>query len=109
MLGHAKAGLAMGGERVHRVSRVVVVEMSRAGGAPRGQDSPIQRKATLNRISLHLEQSCDVTSRLYWIRRDFSEVIRIVLLQPSEQKAFVARKSERSSAPPLLTYISCHK
>lgn len=56
MLRHAQAGLAVGAEGVQRASIVVVVEVSRAGGASRGQDGPVHRKLALHRVPLHLEQ-----------------------------------------------------
>lgn len=54
MLSDAQAGLAVGEQRVQNTSAAVVVEVSRAGGAPRGQDGPVQRELALHRVSLHL-------------------------------------------------------
>jgi len=59
MLSDAQAGLAVGEQRVQNTSAAVVVEVSRAGGAPRGQDGPVQRELALHRVSLHLEAECD--------------------------------------------------
>lgn len=56
MLRHTQAGLSVGVEVVQQTSIVVIVEVSRAGGASRGQDSSIQGKLTLHRVALHLEQ-----------------------------------------------------
>lgn len=56
MLRHTQAGLSVGVEVVQQTSIVVIVEVGRAGGASRGQDSSIQGKLTLHRVALHLEQ-----------------------------------------------------
>lgn len=56
MLGNTQAGLAVGGQDVQRPGVVVIVEVSGAGAASRGQDRPIQRKVTLHRVTLHLGQ-----------------------------------------------------
>lgn len=56
MLRHTQAGLSVSVEGVQQTSIVVIMEVSRASGASRGQDSSIQRKLTLHRVTLHLEQ-----------------------------------------------------
>lgn len=56
MLGHTQAGLSVGVEGVQQMSIVVIIEVSRAGGASWGQDASIQGKLAPYRISLHLEQ-----------------------------------------------------
>lgn len=55
MLGHTQTGLSVGVEGLQQMSIVVIIEVSRAAGASRGQDASIQGKLALYRVSLHLE------------------------------------------------------
>lgn len=56
MLGYAQAGLSVGVEGVQQMSIVVIIEMSGATGASRGQDASIRGKLALYCVSLHLER-----------------------------------------------------
>ncbi|TNN36301.1 hypothetical protein EYF80_053539 [Liparis tanakae] len=63
VLSDAQAGPAVGEQRVKKTSGVEVVEVSRAGGAPRGQDAPVRRELALHGVSLHLEAERRVSQR----------------------------------------------
>lgn len=56
MLGHTQAGLSVGVEGVQQMSIVVIIEVSGARGASRGQDASIRGKLTHHCVPLHLEQ-----------------------------------------------------
>lgn len=59
MQAHAQAGLSVGIKDVQQTGVLVVIEVSGAGGASRGQDCPIRRKFALHCVALHLEEGYD--------------------------------------------------